>query len=278
MTDDLPAGPRRIRKTYVDTPAGQVHCHIVDGVQPAILFLHQTATSAASYRPLLAALDLPNQLVAIDTPGFGESYDPEGWPTLEAYAAQIVATADALGINAFHLFGHHTGATLSIEIGARWPARVLSLMLAGPVFMTPEEQAAFEAEYRVPIALQRDGSHLLTNWNYASGYNPDCDLELLHGEVIAMLRAWRGRPQAYSAVAHHDSAAAMRAVTAPVLLLTSPDDFFHYGFDRAVALAPNATIVTTGGGNFQPGADAPGVARAIEAFLPADRTGWSPHG
>lgn len=262
---DVPARP--MRKAYVDTPQGQIHCHVVDGIQPAILFLHQTATSAASYDALLRELKLPNQLVAIDTPGFGGSFDPSGWPTLNWYAEQIVAVADALGIMRFHLFGHHTGATLAIEIGARWPERAASLMLAGPVFMTEEERLSFVDEYSIPIGLERDGSHLLRNWNYASRYNPDCDLELQHGEVIAMLRAWRGRPQAYSAVAHHESAAAMRRITAPVMLLTSPDDFFHFGFDRAVALAPDAVIVTTGGGNFQPGADAPGVARAIEAFL-----------
>lgn len=258
---------RTLRKAYVDTPGGQVHAHIVDGVQPAIVFLHQTATSAASYDALLRTLDLPNQLVAIDTPGFGGSFDPEGWPSLGDYAAMVLAAIDALGIARFHLFGHHTGATLSIELGASVPDRVASLMLAGPVFMTPAEQVAFEADYSTPIALRRDGGHLLRNWHYAAGYNPDCDLDLLHGEVIAMLRAWRGRPQAYRAVALHDSAAAMCRVAAPVLLLTSPDDFFHFGFDRAVALAPGAMVVETGGGNFQPGADAPGVARAIERFF-----------
>lgn len=85
-----------IRKTYVDTPGGQVHAHIVDGIQPAIVFLHQTATSAASYDALLGALDMPNQLVAIDTPGFGGSYDPQGWPTLADYAAAVLAAIDAL--------------------------------------------------------------------------------------------------------------------------------------------------------------------------------------
>lgn len=260
---------RPIRKTYVDTPSGQVHAHVVAGVKPAIVFLHQTATSAASYDPLLRALDLPNQLVAIDTPGFGGSFDPAGWPSLGDYAAMVLAAIDALGIERFHLFGHHTGATLSIELGASAPERVVSLMLAGPVFMTPAERSAFEADYGIPIALRRDGGHLLTNWRYAADYNPACDLELLHGEVIAMLRAWRGRPQAYRAVALHDSAAAMRRIAAPVLLLTSPDDFFHFGFDRAVALAPRAMVVETGGGNFQPGADAPGVARAITGFFSA---------
>jgi pimeloyl-ACP methyl ester carboxylesterase len=258
---------RILRKTYVDTPAGQIHCHVVEGLKPAMLFLHQTAASAASYDPLLRALDLPNQLIAIDTPGFGGSFDPQGWPSLSDYAEQIVAAVDALAIDRFHLFGHHTGATLGIEIAARYPGRALSLMMAGPVFMTDQERADFAAGYSVPFTPQRDGSHLLTNWNYAASYNPDCDVELLHGEVVAMLRAWRGRPQAYSAVAHHDSARAMRTLRLPVLLLTSPNDFFHASFDRAQALAPEATVAVTGGGNFQPGADAPGVARAIEAFL-----------
>jgi pimeloyl-ACP methyl ester carboxylesterase len=258
---------RKIRRAYVDVPGGQMHCHMVEGVQPAILFLHQTACSAASYDRLLVELALPNQLVAIDTAGFGGSFDPEGWPTLDAYAADILATADGLGIDEFHVFGHHTGATLAIEIAARHPDRVRSIMLAGPVFMTDEEKASFDRDYRVPIAPQRDGSHLMKNWMYAAGFNPDCDVELLHGEVVAMLRAWKARPQAYSAVAHHDTAGAMAQVACPVLLLTSPDDFFHESFGRATGLAPGAVIVETGGGNFQPGADAPGVARAVEAFL-----------
>lgn len=258
-----------LRKHYVDLPAGQMHCRLVAGDAPAILFLHQTATSAASYDPLLDALRVPNRLVAIDTPGFGGSYDPDGWPTLGDYADQILATADALGLGNFHLFGHHTGASLSIEIAARAPGRVLSLMLAGPVLMTEQERRDFAAGYDMPIALQRDGSHLKVNWDYAAVYNPDCDVEILHGEVISMLRAWRARPQAYAAVAQHDTGAVLRGLDLPTLLLTSPDDFFHATFDRARALVPGAQVAVTGGGNFQPTVDPAGVARAIEAFLAA---------
>src|SRR5205085_8025397 len=132
--------------------------------EPGIVFLHQTALSAKTYDPTLRVLDVPNRLVAIDTPGFGGSYDLEGMPTLEWYADQILATLDALDIRRFHLFGHHTGASLGVEIAARVPNRVLSLMMAGPVFMTPEESAAFIAGYHEPITPQRDGSHLMKNW------------------------------------------------------------------------------------------------------------------
>lgn len=258
-----------IRKTYVDIPEGQIHCRVVAGAEPAIIFLHQTATSSASYAPLLKILasELLNRLVAIDTPGFGGSFDPDGWPSMGEYAQQIIAAVDALGIRQFHIFGHHTGATLAIEIAARAPDRTLSLMLAGPVFMTDNERADFAEGYGEPIALRRDGGHLITNWDYAAMYNPEAPVELLHGEVLAMLRAWRGRPQGYVAVARHDTAAVLRGIDVPVLWLTSPDDFFHAHFDRATALLPNAPIAITGGGNFQPAADAEGVARAITGFL-----------
>ncbi len=258
---------RQIKKCYADIPDGQIHCHITEGADPPIVFLHQTATSAASYDPLLRALDIPNRLVAIDTPGFGGSFDPVGFPDLETYAAQIMATADALGIERFHLFGHHTGAALGLVIAATQPERVCSLMMAGAVLMTDDERADLAAAHIAPFAPRRDGSHLLENWDYAAQYNPECDVDLLHGEVVAMLRAWRARPQAYAAVAHHDTAALAPQVSAPVLLLSSPDDYFHAALGRAQAAFPQAQTAITGGGNFQPTADAPGVAAAIAAFL-----------
>jgi pimeloyl-ACP methyl ester carboxylesterase len=258
---------RLVRKTYVDIPEGQIHCHVVDGSEPAIVFLHQTALSAKSYDPTLRVLDLANRLIALDTPGFGGSYDPEGWPTLEHYADQLLAALDALTATRFHLFGHHTGASLGIEIAARAPDRVLSLMLAGPVFMTPEEQAAFVAGYREPITPQRDGSHLLVNWSYAAQHNPECDVAVLQEAVADLLRAWRGRPQAYMAVAHHKTATRARELDLPVLLLTTPGDFFRASFDRAEAIFPGAQIAKTGGDNVPTAADPDGVAKAIAAFV-----------
>lgn len=258
-----------IRGAYAETPAGQVHARIVEGDAPAILFLHQTATSARSYLPLLAALDVPNRLIALDTPGFGESFEAKGAPDLADYAGWIVDAADSLGVGAFHVFGHHTGANLAIEIAARWPDRVRSAMLLGPAFTDADERAAFAEAFAEPIRPRRDGSHLLENWRYAADHNPSCDAELIHGEVTAMLRAWRARPQAYGAVARHDAASVARTLRLPALLLTAPGDYFHDAVDRARALLPHAVVAEVGGDNFSPGADPVGVARAIGRFLAA---------
>jgi pimeloyl-ACP methyl ester carboxylesterase len=258
---------RTVHRAYVDIAEGQIHVHHVEGREPPILFLHQTASSARSYDPLLKAMALPNRLIAPDTPGFGGSYDPEGWPALETYAGQILAAADALGVDRFHLYGHHTGASLGIEIAARAPDRVISLMLSGPVFMTTDERDAFVAAYRDPITPQRDGSHLARNWTYAASNNPSCDADILQDAVTDLLRAWRGRPQAYMAVAHHDTEARAREVRAPALLLTTKGDFFHSGFDRARSVFPNAATAETSGDNFPATARPDEVAEAIATFI-----------
>lgn len=264
-----PGPVRAIRKAYVDLPDGQLHVREVagSGEGEAIVFLHQTACSAQSYDPLLAALDLPNRLVAVDTPGFGGSFDPAGWPSLHDYAGWILAGLDALGIGRFHVFGHHTGSSLAVLLAATHPERVASVMLAGVELMTPEERRHFETSHGEPFAPRRDGSHLQLNWDYAAGFNHDVPVEIIHGEVVAMLRAWKARPQAYMAVAKFDTPAFAARVRAPVLLLTSPDDYFHAELPRATAAFPGAQVAVTGGSNFQATADPHGVARAVEAFL-----------
>ena len=63
--------------------------------------------------------------------------------------------------------------------------------------------------------LQRDGE--------APPSTTVLSLEVVHDEVSDMLRAWRGRPQAYRAVSFHDSLALVQKLTCPLLFMTSPD-------------------------------------------------------
>lgn len=260
---------RAIRKLYADLPEGQVHVRMVEGCESALVCLHQTASSSAFFEPLFLALDLPNRLVAIDLLGFSGSFDPAEAVTITWYADRLLATCDGLGIGRMHVLGHHTGASLAMELAASHPARIASIVLVGSVFMTEPERAAFLQSHGEPIAIVRDGSHLKTNWEYAAGHNDDCPLDLLHQEVVAMLRARIGRGQAYAAVAAHDATALVPRIAAPVLLMTSPDDYFHATLGRAQAAFPDAPVAVVGGANFQPALDAAGTARAVESFLAA---------
>jgi pimeloyl-ACP methyl ester carboxylesterase len=259
--------PRAIERSYVNLPAGQMHLRQAAGTSPAIVFLHQTASAGSSFEAVMQRIRLPNRLIAIDTPGFGGSFDPRGWPSIARYAGWIVDTLDRLRARSVHLFGHHTGTNLAAEIDRRHPRRVRSLMLLGPAAMTSGEREEFREVFEKPIAPRADGSHLVENWNYARKFNPSCDLEVVHSEVVNMVRAWRGRPQAYRAVSFHDLERLLRRSATPLLMLASREDYFFPQLERLGRLRPDAVTRIVGGENFPTLADSAGVASAVTEFL-----------
>ena len=79
---------------------------------PVVVLLHQTPRSCDEYRdvlPLLAAGG--RRAIAFDTPGFGDSQALPGGPTIERWAATLLAGLDALGVAHAAVAGHHTGGT-----------------------------------------------------------------------------------------------------------------------------------------------------------------------
>ena len=266
-TKDMSARTHPVHRGYADTKAGQIHYREVAGRAPAIVFLHQTASSSASFQVVMERLKLPNRLIAIDTPGFGASFDPPGSPTLARYADYMLAALDELHVKRFHVFGQHTGANIAAAMALRAPARICSVMMLGPAQLSPSERRSFRGAFSEPIRPRADGAHLLQNWSYAADNNPGCSPELLHGEVVSMLRAWRGRGQAYRAVSFDDTGGSIRKIRAPLLFMSAPGDYFFPRFAEVCALRPDAVVAMVGGDNFPPLRDPSGVARAIEKFV-----------
>jgi pimeloyl-ACP methyl ester carboxylesterase len=259
--------PRPVHKGYVDLDDGQVHYRERAGGEPAIILLHQTALSSRSFQPLLEAIRVPHRVIALDLPGFGNSFAPAGWPCMGQYADWVLAAMSRLGAGPVHLFGHHTGASVAVEIAHREPGRVRSLTLCGPVCFTDAERAHFREQFEAPLAPSPDGGHLLENWRYAAGNNAGVAAEVIHDQVVDMLLAWRARPQAYRAVADHDFASAFKSLKAPTLILTARGDYFEGHVGRCRALRRDVEVVTVGGGNLAPELDCAGTAHAIAQFL-----------
>ena len=67
-----------IRKAYVETPDGQIHYRVKEGSGTPIVCFHQTASSSAMFERFMAAYPGPEPVYALDTPGFGGSFDPKG--------------------------------------------------------------------------------------------------------------------------------------------------------------------------------------------------------
>ncbi len=256
-----------VRKAYIDTEAGQIHYRSSPGDGIPIVFLHQTASSSAMYVKAIERLAGEFPMYALDTPGFGGSFDPEGMPGMTQYCAWIMAAIDALGIEKFHLFGHHTGACIGVEIAARHPARVAKLMMIGPVPLTQEEREEFRQHYSSPFAPTADGDYLKDTWDYLEGLGSNADLDLHHRELVDTARAYMGRYQIYTSVWDQDFPSYYAEVSCPILIMSAEDDVLNPYFERAKKLRPDAQATMLKGANFEPDLDPDGTVAAIRSFL-----------
>ncbi len=256
-----------IKKGYVETSGGQLHFRQRDGGGTPVVLLHQTASSSAMWEAVMKRLDGAGPLVALDTPGFGGSFDPEGWPDMPQYAAWIGEAIDGLGIDRYHVLGHHTGACIAAELAVAMPERVASMQLIGPVPLTADERAEFRQHFSEPIGPTPGGEYLKTTWDYLAGLGADKEILLHHRELLDTARAYRGRAQAYNSVWDQDWTALYERIDCPLLLMCARDDVLWPFFERAREMKPAATAVELTGANFEPDLDPAGVAAAVKAFL-----------
>ena len=261
-----------ITKGYANTPLGQIHFRTtgkLTGDQTPIVMLHQTASSSAMWEKVITHIDGALPTIAFDTPGFGNSFDPEGYLSIGELSEVIVHACDDLGIDAFHLLGHHTGVCLAAEIAVAHPSRTQSVMMIGPVPLTAEEREEFRTHFSTPFSPDELGGYLTNTWNYLQdlGGTEAMPLDLMHREVLDTVRAHQGRFLTYSAVWDQDFTALFEQIDAPLLLMCAEKDVLWPFFERACDMRTDAQSATVGGSNFEPDQDPAGVTKAVLTFL-----------
>jgi len=118
---------------FVDGAAGRIFVRSAGDSGPALLLVHALGGSGAHWRPQLAALSGTCRVFAIDLRGHGRSDAPTGAAyDIAAHAADLLAVADALGLDRFALAGHSFGAWVALEVAAANPQRVTALALVDP--------------------------------------------------------------------------------------------------------------------------------------------------
>ncbi len=256
-----------IKKNYVDTDLGQIHYRERSGDGSPIVCFHQTASSSAMFDQFMLEYKGNNPILALDSPGFGGSFDPEGQPTMSDYADIMAQALTNLELGASHLFGHHTGASVAVEIAARYPKMTKSLAMIGPVVITREEAEAFKQVYPKDFQIKSDGSHLTKMWEYVAEIGGGSTVELQHREFVDTARAWEGHIKVYSTIWDQDFIALYEQVTCPMLIMCSPDDILWGIFERAKELRSDAEVGVLTGSNFQPDECPSLVAETLKNFV-----------
>jgi len=139
----------QIRKAYADTPRGQIHYRHTtlsnpSSSKPVLIFLHKSASSSISMEVLMKHYtNLGYTTYAPDMPGFGSSSDPDASTesTIEQQGTQwycklYMQMFKDVGIwegkRGVHILGHHSGASLALQLGNLNPGIVKSVCLVGP--------------------------------------------------------------------------------------------------------------------------------------------------
>ncbi|NGO08324.1 alpha/beta fold hydrolase [Streptomyces sp. HC44] len=100
------------------------------GSGPGLLLAHGAGSSlAGTYGPVLEALAARHTVVGIDYPGSGDTSRSTTPLAVDDLADQLVAAADAEGLDRFAVSGFSLGGPVAIRAAARHPERVTALVL-----------------------------------------------------------------------------------------------------------------------------------------------------
>lgn len=256
--DAPPAGD--LRSHYVRVGHGEMHVRI-GGRGPVVVLAHMSPLSTRSLLPLARLLLADYTVVAIDTPGHGESDAlPFAEPTIDHYAAAFEETIAALGCEPALLYGAHTGAKLMLAMVRRGMSGAAGLLLDGIALGDDAEREEKLREYTPSLAPEWHGGHLLASWHqlravevfwpwYRQTVAPArldaVDIELLHRDTVDLLRSVPDYGLAYRAAFRQDPLDELHAVAAggtPIWVVLR--DGHHHAAEFAARAAAGSAIAT----------------------------------
>jgi len=127
--------------------------------------LHDSPRSSVLHAPNIEWLGEHFTVIALDTPGYGNSTPlPQSAPTIEDFADALAATLNALGIERCALYGFHTGAKIALQFAVDHPERVSLAVLDGLALPAETASAEYLERYLQPFEPTADGSYLARQW------------------------------------------------------------------------------------------------------------------
>lgn len=165
------------------------------------------------------------RVVAVDLPGHGRSVG-EPLASISEQADWLARFCEAAGFDSVNLVGHSMGTFIAMEVAARNPELVSSLVLMGTSdAMGVHPELLEHAENNLPAAAA-----LMAAWGHAksahTGQNPTPGLSMTSGTRAMVERSAPGvlATDLKACMAYEDSSATASKVTCPVTVLIGHAD------------------------------------------------------
>ncbi len=98
-----------------------------------VVLLHGSPGSLQNFSSLAARVAGDRRIIVPDMVGFGDSTRRAPDYSFDSQAAYLVQLLDELGLQRAHVVGFSWGGAVAIELGARWPERVASIVLVSAI-------------------------------------------------------------------------------------------------------------------------------------------------
>jgi len=217
-----------VHRNFADTPDGQIH-YAAAGQGKPVLFLHQTPRSWDEYRDVLPILGTAFRAIAMDTVGFGDSYQLKESASIKLYARGVIQLLDALSIERASVVGHHTGGVVAVEVAAVYPERVEKLILSSTPYVDAENRELRKTKPPIDeVEPKPDGSHLTELWQRRMPFYPKDRPDLLTRFVRDGLGVLDRVEDGHRAVNQYQMEKKAPLIQAPTLVLAGTDDPFSY--------------------------------------------------
>ncbi len=126
------------------------------GAGHPLILIHGFCGGGADWAPTMAALGRRFDVIAPDLPGFGRFASEPPCRSFGDMARHVVALADRLGIERFHVAGHSVGGFVVQQLLLDAPHRIARAVLYGAA-LTIDHAKRFESIPDTMERLQRDG-------------------------------------------------------------------------------------------------------------------------
>jgi pimeloyl-ACP methyl ester carboxylesterase len=249
---------------FVQGPAGKLF--VDDGGKGGIpvIFVHGLGCDHTVWAAQVEPLRKTRRVVALDLRGYGQSDpDPKGDYSMEAYAADVAAGAQRLGIPRYVLVGHSMSGLVIAACAAAHPDQVAGLVFddpAGDLTQIPKKEmekwlASFAPEGYEAFREKWFGDML-------KPARPE-----VRENVMGLIRKARREVVEASArgLATYDPKPALKAFTGPMLAINTPENNEPYSLHK---LQPAMRVVVIEGASHWVMMDKPAEFNAaLEEFL-----------
>ena len=221
----------QVERSFIATPSGRIHIATAGRGAP-VLLLHQTPRSWDEFRDVLPLLGRHYRAMAMDTVGYGDS-DPlrSGQASIENWAKAAHELLDALHIRRAAVVGHHTGASIAIEIAATYPGQVAALVLSASPYVDAARRAEAKTHQRAvvdEVTPRMDGGHLAQLWSMRKSFYPADRIDLLERFIVDCLKAGPRAAEGHRVVDRHEMEKRLPLVRCPTLVIAPTADPHAY--------------------------------------------------